>query len=245
VDAVQAPEYLFVRNRDGLARTVGRLRTDGAVSVVPGSWGGDIHGLKLTEAYLDGELLVRATERCDLNLRFLGPRRLLVTARNLENALHTDLLWGALPPTWRSALKGGGRLEHLPADDSGVPQGAPEPVSFDGDRNAVIPHLTEGRPVLVRLVSGPWFVRGDANADGAIDIADAVAILAYLFRSAGEPSCLKALDVEDGGKIDIADAVFLLGSLFAGGPPPPAPGSRCGPDPTADGLTCSEFRTCP
>ena len=245
VDTVRAPEYLFARSRDGRLRTVGRLRTDGAVAVVPGSWGKDIHGLQLTEAYLDGELLVRTTQRCDLNLRFLDPRRVLVTARNFETALHANLLWAALPPMWRTALKGGGSLERVTADHSGIPQGDSEPVSLDEERNAVIPHLADGRPVLVKLLSGSWFVRGDANADGTIDIADAVAILAYLFGGAGEPSCLKALDVEDGGKIDIADAVFLLASLFADGPPPPSPGSRCGPDPTADELPCAEFPACP
>ncbi len=78
-----------------------------------------------------------------------------------------------------------------------------------------------------------WFVRGDANGDGAVDISDAIAILLVLFQN--EPAdCTDSLDVDDNGSMNIADAVNLLMYLFAGGPAPAAPFPVEGNDPTQD-----------
>ena len=61
---------------------------------------------------------------------------------------------------------------------------------------------------------------GDTNNDGALNIADAVTVLGYLFVAEPEKpvlSCRKAADANDDGKIDIADAITILGYLFAQG----------------------------
>jgi len=91
----------------------------------------------------------------------------------------------------------------------------------------------------------PEFLRGDANADGKIDIADAVRVLAYLFGG-GQTAlvCLAAGDANDDGKIDISDAIKILGHLFAHTGPLPPPFGACGPDPTPDALTCVSFPPC-
>jgi PKD repeat protein len=87
------------------------------------------------------------------------------------------------------------------------------------------------------LESTPVFRRGDANADGKVDISDAIAILGYLFGGGDGPACLDAADANDDGKVDISDAIYLLAHLFLGGPAPPAPGPiACGGDPTDDNL---------
>ena len=83
------------------------------------------------------------------------------------------------------------------------------------------------------------FVRGDANCDGVPDIADAIAVLGYLFSSASV-RCEDALDANDDGKPDIADAIFVLGYLFSGGANPPSPFPTPGTDPTADDTGCAE-----
>jgi hypothetical protein len=77
------------------------------------------------------------------------------------------------------------------------------------------------------------FRRGDANADGQNNIADAVYILQNLF--AGGPSivCPDAADANDDEGVNIADAVYILQNLFAGGPALPAPSPGCGIDPTS------------
>lgn len=91
--------------------------------------------------------------------------------------------------------------------------------------------------------SGIVFVRGDVNADSAINIADAVTALNYLFNGIAV-SCVDAVDSNDDGSANVADGVFLLGFLFSGGIAPPAP-NTCGADPTADSLDCLSFSACP
>jgi len=88
------------------------------------------------------------------------------------------------------------------------------------------------------------FVRADTNADGALNLSDAVATLTFLFSGGPEPSCLKSADSNDDGTVDIADGVFTLLRLFAGGQPIPPPHDDCGPDPTPDALTCTAFEGC-
>jgi len=86
--------------------------------------------------------------------------------------------------------------------------------------------------------SGHCFVRGDSNADLAIDVGDVGASLSWLFAFGDELPCRDAADVDDSGVIDIADPVRALIYLFAGGPPPPPPVSDAAPDPTPDALPC-------
>ncbi len=80
------------------------------------------------------------------------------------------------------------------------------------------------------------FLRGDSNADGRVDISDAVRTLGWLFLGAEEPGCLSAAELNGEKPVDLSDPVYLLSHLFLGGPPPPAPFPECGPlDPSADG----------
>lgn len=88
------------------------------------------------------------------------------------------------------------------------------------------------------------FVRGDANADGTIDLSDAMSILGYLFLGDAEPACLDALDADDSGRLNVTDAVRLLGFLFRGGPELPSPREECGADATGDSLECEAFGPC-
>jgi hypothetical protein len=86
------------------------------------------------------------------------------------------------------------------------------------------------------------FIRGDANADGGIDIADPVKILEYYFAQ-GSILCDDAADVNDDGAIDIADPIALLDYIFGVGSIPPP--NQCGVDPTSDALGCGSFPPCP
>lgn len=90
----------------------------------------------------------------------------------------------------------------------------------------------------------PFFMRGEANADGRLDLGDMVFILNYLFASGRAPTCLKTADVNDDGINDIGDAIFGLNYLFANGPSPPPPIGVCGMDRTADDLSCVEYKPC-
>ncbi len=116
------------------------------------------------------------------------------------------------------------------------------------------------------------FYRGDCNfssgtsPDGgsvAVDIADAAAVVSYLFAPPmykPDIPCLDACDCNDDGRLDLADAVCILRYLFQHGafPPDPGPGWRetglpnpdqveqtgPGPDPTPDLLDCKGGGRC-
>ncbi len=75
---------------------------------------------------------------------------------------------------------------------------------YPAERTGITTGFTAGCP--------PVFT-GDANCDKSIDIADAVAILAYLFSSE-PPCCLANEDINDDNSVDIADCVALLSYLF-------------------------------
>jgi hypothetical protein len=84
------------------------------------------------------------------------------------------------------------------------------------------------------------FVRGDANGDGVVEIADAIKMLQELFGQT-ERNCADASDANDDGTNDIADVIFTLTYLFSNGAVPPAPGaSEAGVDPTPDDLGCEQ-----
>lgn len=84
---------------------------------------------------------------------------------------------------------------------------------------------------------GPYFRRRDVNQDGAINIADVLAILGFLFAGDRSVDCEDAADCNDDERLNIADAIYLLQWLFAGGAPLPPP-NECGPDPEGDRLGC-------
>ena len=88
------------------------------------------------------------------------------------------------------------------------------------------------------------FIRSDADADGATNLADAIAILDYLFIGGTIP-CNDAADIDDDGALDLSDPIVLLGYLFSNTPAPPAPFPDCGIDPTPDALDCDSFAACP
>lgn len=109
-----------------------------------------------------------------------------------------------------------------------------------------------------RAAARTHFVRGDANADGRVDVTDVIFLLDYLFRGGREPTCLDAADVDDSAEpshprppLNLGDPVYLLRWLFLGGSPPPPPSPRafgpqtCGPDRQfRDDLGCEEYGKC-
>ncbi|MBI4603438.1 MAG: hypothetical protein HY721_15915 [Planctomycetes bacterium] len=82
---------------------------------------------------------------------------------------------------------------------------------------------------VAELAAEAWFVRGEVNGDGVVDISDAIAVLGYLFVGGEEPEVLEAVDSNGDGGLDLSDAVYLLDYLFRGGPAIPAPFPEPGP----------------
>jgi Na+-transporting NADH:ubiquinone oxidoreductase subunit NqrD len=120
-------------------------------------------------------------------------------------------------------------------------------VDVDGDTR--LPLL--GDSVAVTVSNEPVaarFIRGDANQDGKVNIADAVAIVRTLFgvgtKIAMIEACRASVDVNDDGEFNISDASYVLAYLFKAGRIMPAPAGVCGLAPEGRALTCEEFR-CP
>jgi hypothetical protein len=82
-------------------------------------------------------------------------------------------------------------------------------------------------------------LRGDANRDDRVNLADAIFTLNFLYRGGPAPPCEDAADADDDGKISMEDPIVTLWYLFLGedGIRPPGPTSPWF-DPTPDALGC-------
>jgi hypothetical protein len=79
------------------------------------------------------------------------------------------------------------------------------------------------------------FIRGDANDDEFVDIADGIWIINELFYDGPETECKAAADANDDDRIDIADSMYIFNHQLQPGrqstnlfPAPPAPYPNCG-----------------
>ena len=88
------------------------------------------------------------------------------------------------------------------------------------------------------------FLRGDANADGTVDLADAVTIVYAVVPSLGGPPivCREAGDADAGGEVNLADAVRLIDYQFRGGLAPPGAFPSCEFGDDATDRDCDCFR---
>lgn len=99
--------------------------------------------------------------------------------------------------------------------------------------------------LLQRWCHGPEhpFGRGDANDDGAVDIADVIRLLDVMFHGVSMENCEARHDANADGLLNIADPVLLLHVLFPTVatytiPPPTLP--NCGLDSFPAGIFCLE-----
>ena len=67
------------------------------------------------------------------------------------------------------------------------------------------------------------YVCGDADGNLAVNLADAVYIINYVFKGGPAPDPIEAGDVNLDGAVNIADTVYLINYIFKGGPPPCEP----------------------
>src|SRR5262249_59884501 len=84
------------------------------------------------------------------------------------------------------------------------------------------------------------FIRGDANQDHKVNIADAVWCVNELVRQGPVTSCPRAADFNGDRSYDLADAVYLIRWLFLSGPAVPPPYPDCGLSPEPEEFPCPE-----
>ena len=121
-------------------------------------------------------------------------------------------------------------------------RGSGQPVSnvitVGGDSR---PACNQGTAKLI-IEHGPadshLFIRGDANNDLGIDIADSIWIVNELYLQGPASPCPDDADANDDGLLDASDVVYLIEYLFRAGASPPAPFPECGSDPTPDHMDC-------
>jgi hypothetical protein len=70
-------------------------------------------------------------------------------------------------------------------------------------------------------VSG--YLRGDANGDGIIDLADIVYLINYLYKDGPAPVSPAAGDANCDSIVDLADIIYLINYLYRGGAAPGCP----------------------
>jgi|RhiMethySRZTD1v2_1073278.scaffolds.fasta_scaffold05799_4 hypothetical protein len=65
------------------------------------------------------------------------------------------------------------------------------------------------------------FLRGDANSDQEVDIADPIFVLSYIFNGGKAPRCTGPANANGDAYLDISDAIFVLSYLFSTSAPLP------------------------
>ncbi len=86
---------------------------------------------------------------------------------------------------------------------------------------------SNGSITLNPVVTIDW-LRGDANGDSQVNVADAIWIISELFVSGPASSCAIARDANGDSKYDIADPTYIVQYRFISGPMPSAPFPDCG-----------------
>ncbi len=66
----------------------------------------------------------------------------------------------------------------------------------------------------------PEYIRGDANGDQVINLADVLYLVAYLYKNGPAPNPFEAGDVDCSGGIDLNDVLYLVNYLYKNGPAP-------------------------
>jgi FG-GAP repeat protein/dockerin type I repeat protein len=74
----------------------------------------------------------------------------------------------------------------------------------------------------------PQFIRGDANGDGRINLADAIAVLQKVYFNEDSGDCIRALDVNGDEEISHFDFVWVVSFTFFAGYAPMPPFPECG-----------------
>ena len=106
-------------------------------------------------------------------------------------------------------------------DTLGLP---PVEISLVFNGQTIAPQTTSGTITVIDLF--PW-IRGDANDDGLVNLADGVFLLNELFQGGAQGTCFAAKDANADEAVDAADAIFIFNALFLDGPPPSAPYPDC------------------
>jgi hypothetical protein len=67
---------------------------------------------------------------------------------------------------------------------------------------------------------GVWYLPGDVDYSGAVNVADITYLVDYLFKGGNEPFVPDAAQMNGQGGVNVADVTYIVDYLFRNGPPP-------------------------
>jgi hypothetical protein len=110
-----------------------------------------------------------------------------------------------------------------------------DPITDDGDLNLIVTAYNKlPYNASLTVITGPLFIRGDANGNRIIDAGDVVYLINYLYIGGPQPvPIIDAGDANDDEIVDSGDVVYLINYLYSYGPQPPSPFPDPGIDPTS------------
>jgi len=81
-------------------------------------------------------------------------------------------------------------------------------------------HLIDTMMAFFGIEPNPYYIPGDANADGRVDEEDVIYLSNWLYWGGPEPDPLLAGDANGDCDVDLEDILYLIEYLRRGGPPP-------------------------
>ncbi len=93
-----------------------------------------------------------------------------------------------------------------------------EPFVVRGDPSENIP--SNESAVLLEYTGQIWEQSGDANGDLMVNVADAVYLVNYVFKSGPAPYRLPEGDANCDGSTNVGDVILIVNYVFKAGPPP-------------------------
>ena len=105
----------------------------------------------------------------------------------------------------------GGAME---SDNYGIP------VNSGGQALSLGVTQSDNYVIKAGFVHASYVMRGDANADGVINVADIVYLVNFLYRGGIDPCPMESGDATCDGIVNVADIVFLVNYLYREGNPP-------------------------
>ena len=110
---------------------------------------------------------------------------------------------------------------HDSANGRGLFRFTPDSTQIDSTYSVIFiasdGSLADSARVRISVIA---YVRGDANRDGRVTVADVVYLVSYLFKGGPAPVPPGAGDANHDGLVTVGDCVYLINYLFKGGPPP-------------------------
>jgi hypothetical protein len=161
---------------------------------------------------------------CDAEVLILSPSRLPDGYLNWEYFYQFEAVCGTPPYDW-SIIGGdipfgcvftGGETATI----SGAPAWKATYYFSIMVKDAADPFESDTMTGVRLTITDPPYVRGDADGNGTVNLADATFLIQYVFRQGAAPEPIEAGDATCDGMVNVSDIVHLLQYIFKDGPAP-------------------------